>query len=326
MSSDVSESPPDVPTPALATEVSPGAPASASPPLVASLSARCKALHLKHKQLLRLFEGTGKRSGKLLAGPADYDAAYLTTLAKYGVLDADELAAAVLSRPDGHAAGRGEAYARAAAEHAVAELLPTAELREEQKEVLLERAAECIDFQVERARVLKSDVTRFELIIEGAKLVLTAKELSRQASFREAFLNAIGRLPALPPADDGDLYDTLVNSWMEGATTEVLAGNATDEEVLRRAVERAKEDLLDGSSAEKLHDYQAFTADCRRYFSADAIYLRVKERDRQVAVRDVARHLQALGCTFHPSMPAGKRPLDVWSEPTATPDAEEVLP
>ncbi len=285
-------------------------------PAQGRVSARIAGLHAKHAQLLRMFEGTGKRNGKQLPGPAAYDRAYVAQLANYGVTDVVELAEAVLARPDGHALHKGQEYARAlAAEVAAALNAAAAELRANEEERVAE-ARNLTDFAVDEVRVISSDASRYELHIEGQVLVLSAKELNNQADFKQAFLNLLHRVPALPPTKGkkAGLWRELVNSWLRNAVKETLLGNATDEEVLRRAIEKAKNAIVPGDTVEALHDDMAFIENGRRYFTADAVYDRVKHLDHKLRQRHVVRLFPELGCDFHPDFPAGSRAIDVWSE------------
>ena len=281
------------------------------------LSARIQGLHDQHPQLQRLFEGTGKKSGKLLPGPAEYDRAYLVALLKYGVAAAGELAAAVMGRPDGHAGGLGVQYATGL----VAEVQAAAAAAEQAKRAAdADRFAEArshTDFTVDEVRIIESDVTRYELHIEGKRLVLTAKQLCNQPEFRQSFLNLLQRVPTLPPSKGKHAYlwDDLVNSFLAEAQTETLAGNATDEAVQKRAVEKAKSAIPNGEQVERLHDDMAWVAtNGRRYFTAEAIYDRVKQKEPTFKHRDLARILEGIGCEFDERFPAGDRTIEVWSE------------
>lgn len=290
-------------------------------PHQAQLSERIKGLHDKHAQLRRLFEGTGKKNGKPLAGPAEYDRAYVTALVKYGVVDVDEAAAAVLARPDGHALRNGGSYARGIADEALAAVRAVAA---EQRAGEAERFAEArsyTDFEVEKVHVVASDASRYELHIDGKVLALSAKQLSNQNEFRQAFLNVLHRMPALPPTKKKKArpWDDLVNSWLRDAVKEALVGNATDEEVLRRAVAKAKNAIPASNEPAKLHLDMALEVDGRRYFTADAVYDRVKQFDRNFKHRDLARILRELGCEFDENFSAGDRPIEVWSERLAAP-------
>jgi hypothetical protein len=286
------------------------------PPAQVRVSARIAGLHAKHAQLLRMFEGTGKRNGRPLPGPAAYDRAYLTQLANYGVTNVVELVEAVLARPDGNAQRKGQEYARALAAEVVAALnAAAAELRANEEERVAE-ARNLTDFTVDEVRVISSDASRYELHIEGQVLVLSAKEINNQADFKQAFLNLLHRVPALPPTKGkkAGLWRELVNSWLRNAVKETLLGNATDEEVLRRAIEKAKNAIVPGDTVEALHDDMAFIENGRRYFTADAVYDRVKHLDSKLRQRHVVRLFPELGCEFHPGHPAGTRHIDVWSE------------
>jgi hypothetical protein len=264
-----------------------------------------------------MFEGKGKRNGKLLADPAEYDRAYVTQLVNLGVADAAELTEALLARPDGHAQSKGADYALALVEEILtAREAAAAEVRASQQE-LFEEARRHTDFTVDEVHIVESDASRYELHIEGKVLVLCAKELSTHAEFKQAFVNLLHRVPVLPPTrgKKAALWDALVNSWLVDAFKQKLIGNATDEEVLRRAVEKAKTAIVVGETAEALHDDMAFESNGHRYFTADAVYDRVKHLDSKLKQRHVVRLFPELGCEFHPGFPAGSRPIDVWSEP-----------
>jgi hypothetical protein len=112
----------------------------------------------------------------------------------------------------------------------------------------------------------------------------------------------------------------LVNSWLRDAVKEALVGNATDEEVLRRFVEKTKNAIVTKTTAASLHDDMAYIdKNGRRYFTADAVYERVRQFDHNFKHRDLARHLKMLGCVFDPAYVADNRPLEVWSEQAPPP-------
>jgi len=267
-----------------------------------------------------MFEGTGKRRGKPLGGPAEYDRVYVTQLLKYGVTEGDEIADAVMARPDGHALRRGHSYAINLVEEALGVArAATAEQQAGEQERFAEARTHA-DFMVDEVRVIESDATRYELRIKGKWLVLNAKQLTTQMEFRQAYLNTFHRVPGLPPAKGkkSRLWNDLVNSWLAAAQKEVLVGNATEEEVQRRAVEKAKNAIATKVDPAGLHDDMAYETSGRRYFTADAVYDRVKQLDRNFKHRDVARILAGLGCEYDANYPAGERSIPVWSEPLAS--------
>lgn len=285
-------------------------------PHQAGLSPRIQGLHTEHLQVRRLFAGTGKKDSKLLSGPGEYDRAYVAKLTNYGVSDASELAAAVLSRPDGYAVRQGEPYVS----KLVADAIEAAAARNAEvvvnDDAELERARSLADFAVDRARVLAADRSRYELEIGGDVLVLTVDQLANPKDFKKAFFNKFHRFPKTPPATGkrGDLWQVLVNGWMRQAQQQRLVGNSSADAVLARHVEKAVSGLGAGDSKEALHDDMAWVENGRRYFTADPIFQRVRHLDAKLRHEDVARVLSTvLGCEFHPGFPAGTTAIDVWS-------------
>ena len=290
--------------------------AAEEPPAQGHLSEKCEGHHAKHSQLRRMFGGTGKRDGKVLSGPAEYDRAYVTQLVNYGVTDVDEVVAAVMARPDGHAVRKGKAYALDLVDEVLSAVRASAADARASEQERLAEARSYTDFSVDEVCVISSDASRYELHIEGEVLVLSAKQLCNMSEFRQAFVNVLHRVPALPPAKGkkAALWDDLVNSWLGSAEKKTLIGNATDEEVLLRVVEKAKNAIVTKETAVSLHDDVAYVENGRRYFTADGIFERVRQFERTFKHRDLARILRELGCEFDPEFLAGDRRLPVWSE------------
>lgn len=285
-------------------------------PHQAGLSPQIQGLHAKHDQLRRLYEGTGKKNGKSLTGPSEYDRAYVVRLTKYGVLAAAELAAAVLSRPDGHAVRQTREYVSKLVADAIEAAAAVNSEAPENEDAELERARGLADFTVDRVRVLAADRSRYELEIGGDVLVLTVDQLANPKDFKKAFFNKFHRFPKTPPATGkrGDLWQVLVNSWMREAQQQRLVGNSSADAVFSRHVEKAVSGLGVGDSREALHDDMAWVENGRRYFTADPIFQRVRHLDTKLRHEDVARVLSTvLGCEFHPGFPAGTTAIDVWS-------------
>ncbi len=297
-----------------------------SPPLLPHLSSLCDGLQEKHAQLKGLFLGSGKKAGKLLGLPAVYDKAYVNKLVLLGVTDEKELAEALMSRPDNHAANRGEQYAKSVVQAVKAAHKAADDHAAVKVENAFEVARNYTNFTVDAVVIIESDESRYEFTIKTKKITLTAKQLAAgPKDFVAKYVNALQQIPTLPPmkGQKCPLWDPLVNGWLQSATKKQLPGNATDEEVRLRAVEKAKNGLIDGERIEGLLDESAFkdTAAGLRYFTADAIFAKVRPLDSKLTLRDVALCLMELRCSYSQGFLVGTSKLDVWTEPLPPPTA-----
>ncbi len=336
------ETPGDAPTPTTTCALEPG-PAGPPPnapavppatgpvaplpqPLVPALSPRIVARHSAHKQLEGLFTGVGKKNGQPLPSPAAYDEAYVERLVmKCDVTDEGELAAAVMCRPDGHAARQGEPYARGLAQAAAQKLAAVNADKQATSDEILESALDCIDFKVERVRVFESDESRYEFTIRGKTFALSAKSLSKgPEEFKALYLGHLHEPPQLPAPKATSLWDALVGYWLKSAEVTVLKGDATDEAVLQREVTTARFEIHQGKSMEALLDDMAFSDGKAkvRYFTEGAVTQRVRAKLPKVQPRDVVRVLEKQGCTFHASVEvAPSKNIKAWSESVQSSEA-----
>jgi hypothetical protein len=199
-------------------------PTAADPAPAAGLSARVRELIQRNRKVRDAYHGVGKpdvgKDGKPLdTSSSGYDFTLACELARAGVTDVGEIAAALTFRPDGHARTKGAAYARRTAERGAASLK--------------ESGGPQADFVVDAFRKFDSRPARYEAEIEGRVITFTTPELLKHGYWVIALTDALGRIPVLPEKDD---FDAFVNGLLARAEVVAMPPEASDAEALREAI------------------------------------------------------------------------------------------
>ncbi|MBK7875540.1 MAG: hypothetical protein IPJ77_07285 [Planctomycetes bacterium] len=256
------------------------------------------------KKVGAFFMGTGKpekgpdgkatdRSGSGL------DFSFAMSIARKGIVDPSEIAAALASRPDGHARRKGLAYLQTTVGKVLALITGS------------DAAAPGIDFEVTRVVIFKSDPPTYVLAITGVELRLESRELMNSSAFSQRFLATFHRIPALPRKKQE--WVELVNGWLAKGELVDLPAEASVEGALREALELAIENLPLGDEAVDLDSGKAISIDEHTLgFKAKSVLALVQEDMPEVKRHQVNRALNDLGLTYVPHR-IGEKSLRLWT-------------
>lgn len=251
------------------------------------LPARVRDLISSKPRIANLFVGKGKPEtgpdGRLLdSSSSGYDFSFLIALAKAGVRDPGELAAALQSRPDGRAQKKGPAYIQRTVQRAITQF----------EGATAKALKDMVDFEVEQLRVFKSEPATYEFTIEGHQIVLSSAQLRRPSVFATAVLDTIHRIPAHPTGSD---WAELVNLWLTEAEYVDMPPEASSELALREDVERLVEELPVGEAVFDLDHGKALLIEGTRSFKAKALMRGLREDYPNLAGNRLCKTLRDLG-------------------------------
>lgn len=275
-------------------------PVAASEPKAEGLSPRVRDLLQRNKKVRDAFLGVGKsevgKGGKRLdTSSSGYDYTLACELAKAGVTDFDEIAAALTFRPDGHARSKGAAYARRTAEKAVA---PQRDSDGPQT-----------DFFVELVRKYDQTPARYEFEVEGRTVRFTAAELMSARAWQVKFLDALGRIVQLPPQKE---FGSYVNGLLAGAVVVQMPPEASDPAAIKEAIQEIVLDLPTSNDPEGVQAGEAMILADGPYAGGRAFRLQtvidaLADRFEKLKRQDVAAYLKVLGAVPWQA-PGGQRP------------------
>lgn len=241
--------------------------------------------------------------------PEGFDRAVACTLASERV-PAQDIAAALLARPDGHAREQGEDYVRRIVDSARAEFA---------------KDKPSCNFEVARAELFDSTPPRVKLYLVGhpRPVELTTAGLLYGGAFDAAVLSQLHFL-AVRPSDSGD-WRSLVAGWLASADVIEEPPEASPRELAKEQLRDAIDALPlwgDGDAPDEdagpwRHDGQAVLLGGRRAFHAAAV-LPAVEHSVEAQGWSLSTMLRELGCE-----PAGRRRIagqprrHLWTAPEA---------
>lgn len=272
------------------------------------ISARVLRLLETNSRLFALFHGTGKPavddSGKRLDTTASgYDYSIAVELAFKGVRDPSELATVLWRRPDDSARIKGLDYVK----RTVRKALFRVENVEQDKR---QKAAASIDFTVDALEILQSDPALYKFTIESKTFTVTSKEIASRQLFATRFLDAVGRLPRLPPARGA--WEDVINALLAKADRTAMPPEASDDAALRDDIERTIEQLAVGEDPVDLDSGKALTLENgKKGFKTRALTRPLHEDYPDLKNNRICQVLRALG--FESVTPQiGDKAVRVW--------------
>lgn len=245
------------------------------------------------------FRGAGNKS----ATSADHD----QTTAEYAIragCDDEEAVNAVLARPDGHAAQQGTEYAQEVVARARQKMAP--------KPVIEAEPEEEFSTGIDRMEVQMSAPPIYTLFLGEAAVRVTAAELLNRQRLTVAIMEAVHRVPNLPPARKGE-YEAWVNHMLHHATKVEVGEDASVDYGEREELEHMI------SSLPQSEDVDRLASGCL-YVQADSPEVEMSLRSFMGRVRQmfpamsrptVVRHLRALGWSDSKRMVQGKE-MRIW--------------
>jgi hypothetical protein len=272
------------------------------------ISARVQALIVQKVRVRSLFNGEGKPEvgvdGRTLDRTSSgYDYSLVLSLAKRGISDPSELATALWHRPDDAARSKGIDYVTRTVRAAL-------DLVGASREAQVAQGACEIDFEVQCLRVCNSNPAQYEFTINGATFTVGSSVLKSQAKFAVAFMDALRRVPALPPKDE---WRTVVNGWLAGAEQVEMPPEASDELALRESAESVIQDLPLGDAVEDLNSDKALALDDgRRGFKTAAVHHRLRDDYPHLKRNGLCKVLRDLGYSKVTAR-FGKGTAEVWT-------------
>lgn len=271
-----------------------------------AMSERVQALVRNNKKVQNMYFGVGKPKAGNKGQPLDtsgsgYDYSFVVALVEEGVLEQDELVAALVGRPDGHARTKGSEY-----------------IERTVKAVLEKFAPRDVDpyeeLQITRVVIFDSNPPIYEFTAFERTFRVTADELASVKKFRVQFLSATHTVPATPGQDEWQLW---VNLLLDRAERREMPSEASTEPALREAVMAAIEDLPITDEIEEVVAGKAVDlGEGRKGFLQIAVRKVVKEDFPTLGRQDVARVLKELGYQSGAHR-VGDRVLRLWTVVTA---------
>lgn len=218
------------------------------------------------------FRGAGHKS----VPPEQHDEATARHAMKAG-LKHEEIVETILARPDGHAQGRGIEYAEKVA-HSVRQV--------EQKPGL----------SIDRMEILKSEPPIYTLFIGEASIRVTAAELLNRSRLTVCIMQAIQRVPTLPPTKGGQ-YTAWVDAMMQEATVIDVGEEASDDFGIREELQHALTRMMQCEDPDRMPEGTLYATDDGPEVELCLRSLMVKLRSAcpQADRPTVVRHLRALG-------------------------------
>jgi hypothetical protein len=263
----------------------------------APLPSEVEAIIAKHRRVRNLFAGTakgvgsdGEVLGKDTTPPQSYDFSFAVELVNHRVRDPDVLAAAMMRRPDGHAATKGDAYVA----EIIARALSTVELRSS--------PTEGHSFTVDGTTVFDGDPPRFTLSVRvdndvGVPITFTSAELINPQLFIARCFEKLRLFVAIPEG-----WRDAVETWMQSARVVTPPSEATREGALVLAVERALARMPPCESLEDLRDSRGVIADKRRrkvlLFEIEAVMSLLRSHEPKPTREEVTFALLTLGAKY----------------------------
>lgn len=272
------------------------------------MSERVLTLLRSNKKVSSLYFGIGKPKAGKKGQPLDtslsgYDFSFVAALVDEGVLDPGELVAALISRPDGHARGKGQNYAdrtvKAVLEkYAPRELNPYDEL------------------QITKVVIFDSNPPVYEITVLERTFRVTAEAFATTRKFRVEYLSATHKIPRLPGQDDWPVW---ANQLLERAERREMPPEASTEPALREAVQAAIDDMPITDDSSEIATGKAWDlGDGVKGFMESAVRNRIKDDFPGLGRHDVSRVLNALGYVSASDHRVGGKPRRLWSRVTAT--------
>lgn len=219
------------------------------------------------------FRGAGHKS----MTPEQHDEATARHAVKAG-LKHQEIVETILARPDGHAQQRGIEYAEKVAQ--------SVKQQPEQKQGLA----------IDRMEILKSEPPIYTLFIGEASIRVTAAELLNRSRLTVCIMQAIQRVPTLPPTKGGQ-YTAWVDAMMQEASVIDVGEEASDDFGIREELQHAFTRMMQCEDPDRMPEGTLYASDegpevelCLR-----ALMVKLRSACPQADRPTVVRHLRALG-------------------------------
>lgn len=256
--------------------------------LSSALPPRFASYALTNTQAAAAYRGAGRKD----ATAEEHDQATASHALKAGLSD-EEVVATVMSRPDGHAAGRGQDYAESVLQMARDKAKP---------------ASRPATMMVDRIEIQASKPPIYTLHIGEAAVRVTSAELMNRGRLSTAIMEAIHRIPTLPPTK-GDEYQLWVNDMLDQATVVQVGEDADIDYGEREDIQHIIETMAQCDDADRMPDGLLYTTD--EGPEAEMILRAFMERLRgtmpAMTRPTLVRHLRALGWTDTTRVIQGKK-------------------
>jgi hypothetical protein len=260
----------------------PGRALNAQPP------ARFASYALTNTQAAAAYRGAGRKD----ATPEEHDEATVGHAIKAGLSD-EEVIATVLSRPDGHAAERGEEYVKGLLDG----------VREKAKP-----APKPTLVTVDRIEIQASKPPIYTLFIGEATVRVNSGELMQRSRLSHAIMEAIHRIPNLPPTK-GDEYSNWVNDMLDQATVIQVGEDADTDYGEREEIQHILDTMAQSDDVDRMPDGLLYTTE--EGPEAELILRTLMEKLRgtlpAMTRPTLVRHLRALGWTDTTRVIQGKK-------------------